>query len=162
MNRVYSLVRCYVNMKQYYHILLGGAESSKLVCWVSDKRSASWFETKHGSSNQWGYRKYFTVLLGIYLSSVQIHQDGQFTIHEWPLSLYYENRSYSIKIVKLRFTFVTLPLPIIVTLPLPIMQIWRLLISINWISSIKEMRKSMSKLVMQPSFRAVGHTHAKW
>ena len=92
MNRVYSLVRCYVNMKQYYHILLGGAESSKLVCWVSDKRSASWFETKHGSSNQWGYRKYFTVLLGIYLSSVQIHQDGQFTIHEWPLSLFTTKR----------------------------------------------------------------------
>ena len=43
-----------------------------------------------------------------------------------------------------------------------LMQIWRLLISINWISSTKEMnpitRKSMSKLVMQPSFRAVGQT----
>ena len=24
------------------------------------------------------------------------------------------------------------------------------------------MRKSMSKLVMQPSFRAVGQTHAEW
>ena len=43
---------------------------------------------------------------------------------------------------------------------------WRLLISINWISSTKEMnhitRKSMSKLVMQPSFRAVNQTHAEW
>ena len=42
------------------------------------------------------------------------------------------------------------------------MQIWRLLISINWISSTKEMnpitRKSMSKLVKQASFRAVGPT----
>ena len=41
----------------------------------------------------------------------------------------------------------------------------RLLISINWISSTKEMkpitRKSTSKLVMQPSFRAVGQTHAE-
>ena len=47
-----------------------------------------------------------------------------------------------------------------------LMQIWWLLISINWISSTKEMnpitRKSMSKLVMQPSFRAVGQTHVKW
>ena len=43
-----------------------------------------------------------------------------------------------------------------------LMQIWRLLISINWISSTKEMRKSVSKLVMQPSFRAVGQTHAEW
>ena len=47
-----------------------------------------------------------------------------------------------------------------------LMQIWRLLISINSISSIKEMnpitRKSMSTLVMQPSFRAVGQTHAEW
>ena len=38
--------------------------------------------------------------------------------------------------------------------------------SINWISSTKAMnsitRKSMSKLVMQPSFRAVGQTHAEW
>ena len=46
------------------------------------------------------------------------------------------------------------------------MQIWRLLISISWISSTKGMnhirRKSMSKLVMQPSFRAVGQTHAEW
>ena len=43
---------------------------------------------------------------------------------------------------------------------------WRLLISINWISLNKEMnpiaRKSMSKLVTQPSFRAVGQTHAEW
>ena len=47
-----------------------------------------------------------------------------------------------------------------------LMQIWRLLISINGISSIKEMnpitRKSVSKLVTQPSFRAVGQTHAEW
>ena len=47
-----------------------------------------------------------------------------------------------------------------------LMQIWWLLISINWISLTKEMnpitRKSMSKLVMQPSFRAVGQTHTKW
>ena len=46
------------------------------------------------------------------------------------------------------------------------MQTWRLLISMNWISSAKEMnpitRKGMSKLVMQPSLRAVGHTHAEW
>ena len=41
------------------------------------------------------------------------------------------------------------------------MQIWWLLISRNWISSTKEIRrKSVSKLVMQPSFRAVGQTHA--
>ena len=36
----------------------------------------------------------------------------------------------------------------------------------NWISSTKEMnpmmRKSMPTLIMQPSFRAVGQTHAKW
>ena len=41
-------------------------------------------------------------------------------------------------------------------------QIWRLLISINWISSTKDMnpitRKSVSKLVTQPNFRAVGQT----
>ena len=47
-----------------------------------------------------------------------------------------------------------------------LMQIWQLLISINYISSTKEMnpimRKSMSKLVMQPSFRAVGQTHMEW
>ena len=40
-----------------------------------------------------------------------------------------------------------------------------MLISINLISSIKDMnpitRKSMSKLIMQPSLRAVGQTHAK-
>ena len=43
-----------------------------------------------------------------------------------------------------------------------LMQIWRLLISISC-SSTKEMnpitRKSMSILVMQPSFRTVGQTH---
>ena len=37
---------------------------------------------------------------------------------------------------------------------------------INMISSTKEMnpitRKSMPKLVRQPSFRAVGQTHAEW
>ena len=47
-----------------------------------------------------------------------------------------------------------------------LMQKWRLLISINSISSTEEMnpitRKSMLKLVMQPSFRAVGQTHAEW
>ena len=52
-----------------------------------------------------------------------------------------------------------------VYLLIDLMQIWRLLISINWISSTKEMnpitRKSTSKLVMQPSFRAVGQTHAE-
>ena len=45
-----------------------------------------------------------------------------------------------------------------------LMQIWRLLISINRITSTKEMnpitRKSMSKA--KPSFRAVGQTHAEW
>ena len=44
-----------------------------------------------------------------------------------------------------------------------LMQIWRSLISINLISSTKEVkpitRKSMSKLVTQPSFTAVGQTH---
>ena len=43
-------------------------------------------------------------------------------------------------------------------------EIWRMLISINWISSTKEMntitRKSMSKLVT--SLRAVGQTHTEW
>ena len=47
-----------------------------------------------------------------------------------------------------------------------LMQIWWLLISINLISSTKEMnpitRKTMSKLVTQLSFRAVGQTHAEW
>ena len=47
-----------------------------------------------------------------------------------------------------------------------IMHIWRLLLSINWISSIKEInpitRKSMAKLVTQPSFRVVGQTHTEW
>ena len=46
------------------------------------------------------------------------------------------------------------------------MQIWRLLVSINWISSTKEMNpitwKSISKLAMKPSFRSVGQTHAEW
>ena len=52
-----------------------------------------------------------------------------------------------------------------ITLNIDLMKIWRRLISINWISSAKEinpiMRKSMSKLVIQPSFRALGQTHAK-
>ena len=46
------------------------------------------------------------------------------------------------------------------------MQIWRLLISINWISSTKEMNpitgKSILKLVIQPICRAGGQTHVKW
>ena len=54
----------------------------------------------------------------------------------------------------------------LVYVAIDLMQIWRLLISINCISSTKEMnpitRKSVFKLVKRPSFRAVGQTHAKW
>ena len=46
------------------------------------------------------------------------------------------------------------------------MQKWWLLISINQISSTKEMnpimRKCMSKLVIQPSFKAVGQKAVEW
>ena len=47
----------------------------------------------------------------------------------------------------------------------PSMQKWQLLISIKLTSSTKEnptTRKSMSKLVMQPSFRSVGQKAAGW
>ena len=50
------------------------------------------------------------------------------------------------------------------TLTIDLMQIWQPLVSKQWISSIKEIiaRKSVSKLVTQPRFTAVGQTHAEW